>query len=48
MKAQDTPVNQARVVFYGAGSSAVGVATSIASYIHLKGGVPEDEAKKVC
>lgn len=46
MKAQDTPVNQARVVFYGAGSSAVGVATSIASYIHLKGGVPEDEAKK--
>lgn len=41
-------MKDARVVFYGAGSSAVGVATSIASYIHLKGGVSMDAAKKAC
>ena len=46
MKSQGTGVKDARVVFYGAGSSAVGVATSIASYIHLKGGVSIDAAKK--
>ena len=34
-------------MFYGAGSSAVGVAQSIASYIHLQGGVPQEDADKV-
>ena len=46
MKAQGTKVSEARILFYGAGSSAVGVAQSIASYIPLKGKVPEDKAKK--
>ena len=47
MKAQKTPLKDARIMFYGAGSSAVGVAQSIASYIHLKGDVPKEEADKV-
>lgn len=47
MKAQGTELKDARVVFFGAGSSAVGVAQSIASYIELKGGVSAEEAKKV-
>jgi len=46
MKAQGTELKDARVVFFGAGSSAVGVAQSIASYIELKGGVSAEEAKK--
>ncbi len=47
MKAQDTPLKEARLVFFGAGSSAVGVAKSIASYIQLRGGVTAEEARKV-
>jgi malic enzyme len=47
MKAQGTSLKDARVMFYGAGSSAVGVAQSIASYIHLQGGVPQEDADKV-
>lgn len=46
MKAQGTPLKDAKIVFFGAGSSAVGVAKSIASVIELKGGVPPEQAKK--
>ena len=48
MKAQHTPLKEARVIFYGAGSSAVGVATMIAQLISKETGIPFDEAKKVC
>jgi malic enzyme len=47
MKAQGTELKDARIVFFGAGSSAVGVAKSIASVIELKGGVSAEDAKKV-
>lgn len=47
MKAQHTPLKDARVIFYGAGSSAVGVATMIAQLISKETGIPFDEAKKV-
>lgn len=47
MKAQHTPLKDARIVFYGAGSSAVGVATMIAQLISKETGIPFDEAKKV-
>jgi malic enzyme len=46
MKAQGTELKDARIVFFGAGSSAVGVAKSIASVIELKGGVSAEDAKK--
>ena len=47
MKAQGTPLREARVVFFGAGSSAVGVATMIAQLIEKEEGLPFDEAKRV-
>lgn len=47
MKAQGTELKDARIVFFGAGSSAVGVAKSISSVIELKGGLSAEEAKKV-
>ena len=47
MKAQHTPLKDARIVFYGAGSSAVGVATMIAQLISKETGMPFDQAKKV-
>lgn len=47
MKAQHTPLKDARLIFYGAGSSAVGVATMIAQLIGKETGIPFDEAKKV-
>ena len=47
MKAQHTPLKDARVVFFGAGSSAVGVATMIAQLISKETGIPFNEAKKV-
>ena len=47
MKAQHTPLKEARIVFYGAGSSAVGVATMIAQLISKETGISFDEAKKV-
>lgn len=46
MKAQGTKPEDVRIVFFGAGSSAVGVATSIASFLHLKRGLTEEAAKK--
>lgn len=46
MKAQQTNLKEARIVFFGAGSSAVGVAKSIASYIELKGGASAEHARK--
>ncbi len=47
MKAQGTNLKDARIVFFGAGSSAVGVAKSIASYIELKGNLSAEQARKV-
>ena len=47
MKAQGTKLKDARIVFFGAGSSAVGVAKSIASVLEIKGGLSPEEAKKV-
>ena len=47
MKAQGTPLKDARIVFYGAGSSAVGVATMIAQLLVKECGLSFDEAKKV-
>lgn len=47
MKAQGTPLKDARIVFYGAGSSAVGVATMIAQLLVKECGMTFDEAKKV-
>ena len=47
LKAQGTAVKDAKVLFYGAGSSAVGVANMIASLIEKEGGLSEKEAKAV-
>ncbi len=47
MKAQKTPLKEARVVFYGAGSSAVGVAEMIARLIELDAKVSAETARKV-
>lgn len=47
MKAQGTELKDARVVFYGAGSSAVGVATTIASLLVKEAGLTKEEALKV-
>ena len=47
MKAQDTPLKEAKVVFYGAGSSAVGVAEMIARLIELDAKVSPETARKV-
>ncbi|CAK0786805.1 hypothetical protein CVIRNUC_010019 [Coccomyxa viridis] len=46
MKAQHTPLKEARIIFFGAGSSAVGVATMIAQLISKETGISFDEAKK--
>ncbi len=48
MKAQGTELKDAKVVFYGAGSSAVGVATTIASLLVKEAGLTKEEALKVC
>ena len=47
MKAQGTPLGEAKVVFYGAGSSAVGVASMIARLIELDAKVSVADARKV-
>lgn len=47
LKAQGITCADARVVFFGAGSSAVGVAHMIASYMKSKGGLSEQEAYAV-
>ncbi|PRW33894.1 NADP-dependent malate dehydrogenase [Chlorella sorokiniana] len=46
MKYQKTPLSEARIVFYGAGSSAVGVAEMIATYMQQKAGISWGEARK--
>ena len=46
MKAQGTDLRDARVVFYGAGSSAVGVAKSIVTFMQQRAGISEEEAKR--
>ena len=43
---QKTELQDARVVFYGAGSSAVGVADSIATFMEHKAGISWEEARK--
>ena len=47
MKAQGTPLGEAKVVFYGAGSSAVGVASMIARLIELDAKISPEDARKV-
>lgn len=47
LKAQGTKTKDAKVLFYGAGSSAVGVANMIASLIEKDGGLSAKEAKEV-
>ena len=47
LKAMKAEVKDARVVFYGAGSSAVGVAQMIATLLQTEGGLSEEEARKV-
>ena len=47
LKAQGTKTKDAKVLFYGAGSSAVGVANMIATLIQKEGGLSEKEAKEV-
>lgn len=47
LKAQGTEVKDAKVLFYGAGSSAVGVANMIASLLQKEGGLSEKDAKEV-
>lgn len=47
LKAQGITSRDARVVFYGAGSSAVGVAHMIASYMITVGGLSREEAYQV-
>lgn len=42
---QKTPLSEARVVFYGAGSSSVGVATMIATYMQQRAGITWEEAQ---
>lgn len=46
MKAQGTPLGEAKVVFYGAGSSAVGVASMIARLIELDARISPEQARK--
>ena len=47
LKAQHTPLKEARVLFFGAGSSAVGVAELIALLLHKDGGMSKEEAYRV-
>ena len=47
LKAQTTEVKDAKVLFYGAGSSAVGVANMIATLLQKEGGLSEKDAKEV-
>ena len=39
---------QARILFYGAGSSAVGVANTIVRLLQKEGGLSEVKAKQAC
>ena len=47
LKVQGTPYKEARVLFYGAGSSAVGVALAIENLLQNKGGLSAEDARKV-
>ncbi len=47
MKAQKTPLKDAKAVFFGAGSSAVGVAMMIAQELADDGGYKLDKALEV-
>ncbi|KAL4430559.1 hypothetical protein ABPG77_005799 [Micractinium sp. CCAP 211/92] len=46
MKYQKTPLSDARVIFYGSGSSAVGVAEQIAAYMEQKACISREEARR--
>ena len=48
MKAQKTPLKDAVIVFFGAGSSAVGVATMIAQQLADDGDYKLEKALEVC
>ncbi|KAL7310288.1 hypothetical protein PS15m_009805 [Mucor circinelloides] len=41
------PLSDHRIVFYGAGSAAIGVARQIQEYLELEHGLTEEQAKKV-
>lgn len=43
----NVPLDQHRIVFYGAGSAAIGVARQIQEYLQIEHGLNEQEAKKV-
>lgn len=46
IKYQGVEPSEARVLFYGAGSSAVGVAEAIAAYLQHEAGVPREQARR--
>ena len=45
LRCQGTPAADARIVFYGAGSSAVGVAETIAAAVAADAGIPVAQAR---
>ena len=45
LRAQGTPIKEARIIFFGAGSSAIGVATQI-THLLMSEGLSEVEAKR--
>ena len=46
LKLQNTAPEDAKIIFYGAGSSAVGVAGAISAYLECEAGVPKEQARK--
>ena len=48
LKLQGTEYKDARILFYGAGSSAVGVALAIETMMQTNGGLSKEEAQQVC
>ena len=46
LKVQGTPAAEARLLFFGAGSSAVGVAAAIASYLEHEAGASAGAARR--
>ncbi|CAO3683789.1 unnamed protein product [Umbelopsis vinacea] len=44
---KDTPVSQHRILFFGAGSAAIGVAKHICDYFILEHGMSEEQAKSM-
>jgi malic enzyme len=44
---KDTPIEKHRILFYGAGSAAIGVAKHICDYFVLEHGMTEEQAKSM-